>query len=138
MTDFAAVLRESLKSSSVKQTLTGKLREIYDLLEEAKKAGIRQEQIVKILNENGFENATIFSLKNTLVRIRSERKNGKKLKTVLTPKKEALKDANHKDDKKPSSLLAESTDLTEKNKISTPTELRNKRNRDINLEDYTE
>lgn len=131
--DISARLR-ALATDEKRRPETARLRDVFDDVEAALKAGVPQADVLAELHQGGFK-MTLASFKSALQRIRKERK-------ASAPD---LKSAE-KNNEKPQAQTAESTTPKEKagtqeeaetppRRITNPGDIRKARRRDIDLDD---
>ncbi len=116
--DISARLR-ALATDEKRRPETARLRDFFDDVEAALRAGVPQAEVLMELHEAGFK-MTLASFKSALQRIRKERKSG----STAQPKKSINYQAEN-----------ESGDEKQKKLFTNPGDIRKARRREINLDD---
>lgn len=128
--DIAARMR-ALATDDKRRSETARLRESFDEVEAALKAGAPQAEVLAELHAAGFT-MTMASFKSALQRIRKERAGDRPARRSAAPAPAPLRH----DEKPPASPPAENAREGDKPKtrITNPADVRKARKRDIDLE----
>ncbi len=130
--DISARLR-ALATDEKRRPETARLRDVFDDVEAALRAGVPQADVLAELHQAGFK-MTLASFKSALQRIRKERTaNSSEPKTALK-KQENIK-TPAAESEIPKEDTADSSDEAQNKRITNPGDIRKARRRQIDLDD---